>query len=826
MTVDETRIEALLEQMTLEEQVRLLAGATAWTTEPIERLGIPAIKVSDGPNGARGGGALIGGVPAACFPVGIALAATWNTALVEQVGQALGEEALTKGARVLLAPTVNIHRTPVNGRNFECYSEDPHLSARMAVAYINGVQSKGVGATVKHFICNDSEFQRNTISSEIDERTLREIYLPPFEAAVKEAGTWALMSSYNRVNGAYVSDRPDLINELLKGEWSWDGLVMSDWFALKSTAEAVNGGTDLEMPGPSNVRGQKLLDAVEAGEVAPETVRESARRILRLIARVGAFEDPAIPEERAVDRPEHRAVARRAAAEGIVLLKNDGLLPLEPAQLESLAMIGPNARTAQIMGGGSAQVNAHYRVSPFEGVAARFGDQVELSYAEGCTNFKLLPELKSDGGFTLDYFNDAEFSGAPVYSASSAMSEQMWFAPVPGVDMERFAVRMSGSFTPGESGVYHFSLVSAGLSRLLVDGELLIDNWEARAPGEHYFGFGSTEALGAIELQAGRPYALTVEYGRGPAQQFAALRVGCVPPIDDQAIEKAVAVAREADVAVVCVGLTGEWESEGYDRKTLALAGRQDELVARVAAANPRTVVVLQTGSPVVMPWLSEVAAVIQAWFPGQECGNAIADVLSGALNPSGRLPQTFPARLEDHPAVFNYPGENGRVRYGEGIFVGYRAYERRKLAPLFPFGFGLSYTSFRVDNLRLSAESIGPDEELTATVEVSNTGERAGQHVVQLYVRHAGARVARPEQELKGFAKVELAPGETKTVALKLRWRDLAYFDDGRTAWVAEAGSYEVRAGSSSQDISATASFTLSAEREEPVRRGLLAAM
>jgi beta-glucosidase len=826
MTVDEGRIEALLEQLTLEEQAALLAGASTWTTAPVERLGIPAIKVSDGPNGARGGGALIGGVPAACFPVGIALAATWNTALVEQVGQALGEEALTKGARVLLAPTVNIHRTPLNGRNFECYSEDPCLSARMAVAYINGVQRKGVAATVKHFIANDSEFERNTISSEVDERTLREIYLPPFEAAVKEAGSWALMSSYNRVNGAYVNDRPDLINELLKGEWGFDGVVMSDWFATHSTAPAMNGGLDLEMPGPTQFRGQKLVEAVRAGEVPAEAVRESARRILRLIARVGAFEDPSIPEEQAVDRPEHRAVARRAAAEAIVLLKNDGLLPLDAPQLEKVAVIGPNAKTAQIMGGGSAQVNAHYRVTPFDGVAAALGEQVELSYAEGCTNHKLLPLLEPEGGLSIEYFNGPELAGEPVHTATTAMAEQMWFAPVPGVDMMRFGARLRGSFTPAVSGVHQFSLVSAGLSRLLIDGAPLIDNWEARKPGEHYFGFGSGEAMGAIELRAGQRYELTVEYARGGGPPFSALRLGHLPPQDPQAIERAVALAAEADVAIVCVGLTGEWESEGHDRTTLTLAGRQDELVARVAAANPRTVVVLQTGSPVTMPWLDNVAAVIQAWFPGQECGNAIADVLSGAHNPSGRLPQTFPARLEDHPALGNYPGENGRVRYGEGIFVGYRAYERRQLAPLFPFGYGLSYTSFAYGEPRLSAEAIGPDEELIVSVEVTNSGARAGQEVVQLYVRPEQARVARPEQELKGFAKLELAPGETKSVELRLGWRDLAYFDDERHAWVAEAGAYEVRVGASSQAIRGSARFTLSAERAEPTRQGLLAAM
>lgn len=812
--MNETQIDALLAAMTLEEQVALLAGATSWTTVPIERLGIPTLKVSDGPNGARGAGDLSGGVPAACFPVGIALASSWNPDLVEQVGRAIGEEALTKGARVLLAPTVNIHRTPLNGRNFECYSEDPYLSARTAVAYIDGVQSAGVGATVKHFVCNDSEFERNTISVELDERTLREIYLPPFEAAVKEAGVWAVMSSYNRVHGTYVGERADLLRTILKEEWGFDGLVMSDWFATQSTAEALNGGLDLEMPGPTKFRGEQLVAAVREGAVPAEQVADAARRLLRLLVRTGMFEDPTIPAERAVNRPEHRALARRAAAEGIVLLKNDGVLPLDADRLTKVAVIGPNAREARIMGGGSAQVNAHYRVSPLEGITAQLGERVELGYAQGCANHRLLPKLRADG-LTIDYFNAPDLSGAPAVSAP-ASAELLWFEPVAGVDMKGFSARMRGTLTPEASGAHRFSLVSAGFSRLFVDGELVVENWDARRPGELYFGFGSLEAFGTALLEAGRAYELTVEYARGDAAQFVGLRVGHLAPADDP-IAEAVALAAASDVAIVCVGLTEEWESEGYDRQHMDLVGRQNELVARVAAANPRTVVVLQTGSPVTMPWLANVAAVLQAWYPGQECGNAVADVLTGAVNPSGRLPQTFPARLEDHPAIFNYPGEGGRVRYGEGIFVGYRAYERRKLAPLFPFGHGRSYTSFAYGELAASPESTDLAEPVRVAVEVRNTGERAGREVVQLYVRDVAASVARPEKELKAFANVELAPGERKRVELELGWRAFAFFDDSRGAWVVEAGEFELLVGGSSAEIAARTRITVTRERVEP---------
>ncbi|MCL4301206.1 MAG: glycoside hydrolase family 3 C-terminal domain-containing protein [Anaerolineae bacterium] len=814
----ETRLEILLQAMTLEEQVSLLAGASFWLTVPVERLGIPAIKVSDGPNGARGGGALVGGVPAACFPVGISLASTWNTGLVEQIGQALGEEAQSKGARVLLGPTVNIHRSTLNGRNFECYSEDPCLSAQIVVAYIKGVQSRGVAATVKHYVGNESEFQRMTISSEIDDRPLHEIYLLPFEAAVKEARVWAVMSGYNKVNGTYAGDHPQLLRGILKDEWGFDGVVMSDWFANHSPT-SVEAGLDLEMPGPARERGAKLVQAVRSGQVCPEAVQESARRVLRLIARVGAFDDPTIPDEQALDRPEHRALIRRAGAEGIVLLKNNGVLPLDKHALTTLAVIGPNAKTAQIMGGGSAQVNAHYRISPLEGITAQVGRNVEIGYEPGCTNYKYLPllpgrqlaSLEGEPGLSVEYFNNLDLSGPVVFRKQTLETELMWLDTVgPGVERANFSARLTTRFTPETSGEYHFSLVSAGLSRMFVNGHLVVDNWDAWQPGDSYFTFGSQEAIGVMKLQAGQPYDLTIEYSRQNAPTLAAVRVGMFQPLGDEAIERAVALAAAADVAVICAGLTGEWDSEGQDRPHMDLVGRQNELIARVAAANPRTVVVLQTGGPVTMPWLNQVAGVMQAWYPGQECGNAIADVLFGEVNPSGKLPQTFPVRLEDNPAFINYPGENDRVRYGEGIFVGYRYYEKKRVEPLFPFGFGLSYTSFSYANLRLSTEAITPDGQLTVNVDVTNTGQRPGQEVVQLYVHDVTARLTRPPKELKSFAKVALAPAETKTVTLTLDRQALAYWDDAQQAWVAEAGEFEVLLGSSAQDIQAQARFRL----------------
>lgn len=813
-------IEKLLRQMTLEEKVSLLAGADMWHTVAIERLGIPALKMTDGPNGARGGGSLVSGVKAACFPAEILLASTWNTALVERVGQALGQEVKAKGAQVLLAPTVNIHRSPLSGRNFECFSEDPYLSARMTVAYITGLQSQDVGATVKHFICNDSEFQRNSISSEVGERALREIYLPPFKAAVQEAGTWAVMASYNKVNGTYSSDNSYTLTEILRKEWGFDGLVMSDWFGTQSTIASVNAGLDLEMPGPPVWLGQKLIQAVERGQVSEITIDEHVRRILQLLVKAGLFAHVHITPEQAINSPEHRALIREAAAEGMVLLRNEGeVLPLRRDQLKSLAIIGPNAKTARIMAGGSAQIDPHYAVTPFEGIVTKVGEQVTVGYELGCTNYKFLPLLdmnlvQAEGddahALTVSYFNNTDLSGSPVFTTQNATSELMWFSQFPeGVNRHHFSARFTGYFTPSETGPYTFGLASAGLSRLLIDGHEVIDNWARQTPGEAYLGMGSSEETYTATLNAGQQYTLTIEYRVGNAL-ITAVRLGCQPPMPADALERAVKLAASSDVALVFVGLSSEWESEGFDRPDMDLVGKQNELVERVAAANKNTIVILNTGSPITMPWLDKVAAVLESWYPGQECGNAMADILFGDTTPSGKLSQTFPMRIEDNPAYINYPGENGKVHYGEGIFVGYRYYEKKKIVSLFPFGFGLSYTTFDYSPLRLNAQQMGPNDTLQVSVDITNTGKYTGKEIVQVYVRDVASSLHRPDKELKAFAKVQLEPGERQTVTLPLSRNALAYFDDLAHQWVAEAGEFEVLVGASSQDIRARASFML----------------
>lgn len=804
-----TRIEALVDEMTLEEQVSLLSGEDFWSLPAIERLNLPKLRVTDGPNGARGGGSLIGGVKSAAFPVGIALGATWNTELAREIGVALAEEVKSKGAHVSLAPTVNLHRSVTNGRNFECYSEDPFLTASMAVGVISGLQSQQVAATIKHFVGNESEIERTTISSEIDERTMRELYLIPFEWAVKKAGTWAIMSSYNKLNGTYTSENPWLLGQVLRIEWKYDGVVMSDWFGSHSTAPAVNAGLDLEMPGPARDRGQKLIDAVNAGEVSRDMVRERTLNILRLMERTGAIDDHSAWQERADDRPEHRALIRKIGAEAAVLLKNNGVLPLTGAG--KIAVIGPNARTAQIMGGGSAQLNPHYRVSPWDGLVSALGED-RLTYAAGATNHRFEPVIR--GPFTVDYFDNKTLSGEPVHTDAQDEAQAFWIGHVAAgkVDHLNFSARLFGSFAPETSGVHRVGVYSAGLTRVYVDGRLVADNWSGWQKGRTYFEEGSDEVVGEIAIEAGRSYPVVIEFATKDFTTLglAAFAAGIGKPLGDEAIAEAVAAAKAAETAIVFIGRNGEWDTEGSDLTNIALPGRQNDLVAAVAAANPRTVVVLQSGGPVEMPWLDQVAAVVSGWYPGQEAGNALADVLMGAAEPGGRLPQSFPVRWADNPAHSQdreiYPGLAGKVRYEEGLFIGYRHYDRLGIAPLYPFGFGLSYTSFALSEVSVDASGFEADGCVRVSVDVTNTGTRSGSDVVQVYVHDVAASLPRPEKELKGFAKLALAAGEKRRVLIDLDARAFAFYSPGAQHWLVERGSFVIRVARHAADPGLTA--------------------
>jgi beta-glucosidase len=816
----QAELEALVDQMTLEEQVSLLAGEDFWSTPAIPRLDIGKLRVTDGPNGARGSGSLVGGVKSACFPCAIALGATWNVPLLGEIGAALAEEVKSKGAHMLLAPTINMHRSVTNGRNFECYSEDPLLAAELAAAYIAGLQREGIAATAKHYAGNESEIERTTMSSEIDERTLREVYLMPFEWAVKKAGTWGIMSSYNRLNGTFTSEHQWLLTTVPRVEWGYDGIVMSDWFGSHTTAATVNAGLDLEMPGPTRDRGDRLVAAVQGGEVKPQTVRESALRMLRLMDRTGALRDDRAFAERAEDRPEHRALIRRAGAEGAVLLKNNGALPLSAKG--RIAVIGPNARTAQIMGGGSAQLNAHYRVSPWDGLVAALGEE-RLSHAPGCTNHRFEPVIR--GSFRAEFFDNRQFAGEPVVETHDD-AVAFWAGRIGGgrIDAGNFSARLAGSYTAEASGTHRVGIHSAGFSRIYVDGNLVADAWTDWEKGRTFFEQGCDEVVGTIELEAGRSYEIMIEFANRPGAEmnFAAFSAGIGLPLGDDAIAEAVALAREAEMAIICVGRNGEWDTEGSDLMDIALPGRQDELVSAVARANPNTIVVLQTGGPVEMPWLDDVATVLEAWYPGQEAGNAIADVLTGAAEPSGRLPQSFPAKWSDNPAHSQdpeiYPGLDGKVRYAEGVFIGYRHYDRHGIAPLFPFGFGLGYTTFALSDLAVSDERFEAEGRLDVAVTLTNTGSRAGAAVVQLYVGDHAASVERPEKELKAFEKVALAAGERAQVSFSLDARAFAFYSVEAGTWLVEPGDFTIRAGLSSADLPLEARVNRATALELPV--------
>jgi beta-glucosidase len=807
-----SRIDELLQQMTLDEKISMLAGADLWHSVGVERLGIPVFKVTDGPNGARGawGGM---GAPSVATPVGIALGATWNPELVEKVGNVLADEVKAKGAHILLAPTVNIHRTPIAGRNFECFSEDPYLSGMIASAYIKGLQDKGVGACIKHFVANDQEYERFSMSSEIDERTLREIYLEPFRIAIRNSKPWAVMSGYNRVNGIYACENKHTLLDILKGEWGFEGIVMSDWNGTYDV-DVPAGGLDLEMPGPGRwMSAAHVKAALTKGTLAAQALDDKVRRLLGVIEQAGLFKEPTLQAERAEDKPEHRAIIREAAQEAIVLLKNDGILPLK--KVKSIAVIGPHSAREQILGGGSSSVTPHYAVSPFEGIKTN-NKNIKVESAPGGFIHKNLPPpapetlFTSDerAGLSLSLFDNTDFSGEPAYSEATTRVQYGWYeSTVPNVNQEAFSLRMEGFFMPQESGTHTFAINAIGKARLFIDDKLAIDHWAESESGR--------QKTVELQLNAGKGYSVRVEYVWEGNPRWRSLSFGHMPPHAPDLIAEAVELASRSDVVILVAGLNGEWESEGFDRVDMKLPGAQNELIERVVQANKNTIVVLNAGSPLEMPWIEKVPAVLQLWYDSQEQGNALSDVLMGTVSPSGKLPTTFPVRLEDNPAYINYPGENGKVRYGEGIFVGYRYYDKKALAPLFPFGHGLTYTTFEYSDLRLSATSIFSDGSVQVRVDIKNTGKVTAKEVAQLYVRPLNTIVTRPNKELKAFEKVELKPNETKTVTFNLDRESFWYFDVVENKWTVQPGEFEILAGSSSSDIRLSGNL-----RIEPAQR------
>ena len=666
-------LETIIAEMTLEEKAALCTGATSWTTTPVERLGVPEILVADGPHGIRRTPDInslgLMGLPATGFPTASLLSATWNPELVWELGQTLAEEAISLKVDVILGPGVNMKRSPLCGRNFEYLSEDPYLAGEMAAALINGIQSKGVGTSMKHFAVNNQEYERFRLNALIDERALREIYLPAFETAVKQAKPWTVMCAYNKINGNYCSENHYLLTDILKDEWGFEGFVVSDWGAVHDRVESLRGGLDLEMPGPKKRRTQAVVDAVRSGELDEAVLDETARRILKVV-----FKAAQTPKGDGYDQAAHHSLARKLAAEGMVLLKNNGILPLQDSG--SIAVIGRSAMQAHFQGGGSSRINATQVDVPFNELRNLLPN-TELTYCEG-------------------YPENADFR--------------------------------------------------------------------------------------------------------------------------QELIDEAVSLAGVADVVLLYIALPGFIESEGYDRPNIDLTEQQVALIQAVSAVQPKTVVVLNNGSAVAMSaWIDGVAAVLEAWLMGQAGGGAIADILTGKIVPSGKLSETFPLKTVDAPAHINYPGENGEVRYGEGIFIGYRYYEAKAMPVLFPFGYGLSYTTFEYSNPKLSAATCKDVDGLSVSVDVTNTGSVAGKEIVQVYVRDRSSALVRPEKELKRFVKIELQPGETKTATFQLDFRAFAYYHPAYKQWITEDGEMDILIGASSADIRCVETVTLQSTLQLP---------
>lgn len=789
-TADE-RVEQLLSQLTLDEKMSLVSG-TGFDTVGVPRLGVPGLHMTDGPIGVRYGGATR-------FAAGVALAASFDPQLVERVGQALGREAKAHGKNVLLAPCVNIHRTPRGGRNFESFGEDPYLTARTATAYISGLQSERVIATVKHFAANNQETERTSVNVVLDERTLNEIYFPAFEAAVKQANVMAFMCSYNRLNGTYACENPYLLQDRLT-KWGFHGLVMSDWSATHSVAPAIKAGLHLEMPNGTFFSKANLQQSLKNGDIAATDLDEMVRRQLHVIVHMGWLDKPL--DSGALDTPAHRALNRETARSSFVLLKNEGnLLPLDRDRLKRLAVIGPRAALVDA-GGGSAQVQATYQVSLVKALQEQMGGKVVIDYAPGAfapeslepvPTSALLPPRGHEGksGLVGEYYDNEEFKGSPKLTRIDPTLDFHWElgSPVAELPVDHFSIVWRGQLVAPATGKYMVGLRSDDGSRLTVDSNRIIDNWGGHPP---------TLKTAEIELTAGVPKDLRIDYYEG----ILGASISLVWTKLDASLGRNVrAAAKAADAAIVMVGDSESDETEGNDRKGLLLPGNQVELINQVIAVNPRTVVIIGTGAPILMnPWLPKTASVLQAWFSGQESGHALVDVLFGDVSPSGKLPMTIAKREADYSDFGNFPGTQGEVRYAEGVFVGYRHFDTHHVAPEFPFGHGLSYTNFEYRNLVVSQPS--SDDHVKVHVDVKNAGKRRGAEVVQLYVHDYTTPVPRPEQELKAFAKVDLAPGEERTVQLELDSRSFAYFDVVRHGWAIENGNFEIRVGSSSRDI------------------------
>ncbi|MFU8853585.1 glycoside hydrolase family 3 protein [Micromonospora sp. SL1-18] len=793
------RAELLVQAMTLDEKILEVHGSRSSEhlryVAPVERLGIPAFLITNGPLGAGPGDRPVD-PPATALPAAIGLASSWDPHLARTYGKLMGEEVTHRGESLLEAPGVNIARVPHNGRNFEYLGEDPYLASRMVVPETQGIQEQGIIAEVKHYAANNHETGRNGINELIDQRTLREIYLPAFEAAVTEGDAGAVMCSYNRVNGPFACEDRHLLTEILRDDWGFKGFVQSDFGATHSTLPSVRAGLDLEMP-DGDYYAAPLKSAVEGGQVSEASLDQMLIRRFTQMFKMGLFDHPRtvtpIPAER------NGAIARAIGEQSAVLLKNDHhQLPLSAQSINSIAVVGQFAGAAHTGGGGSSHVTPLYTVDPVDGIKAHLKPDTTVNYEPGVETEPLPPvpssALNPPGqpdvhGLLGEYFTNRDLSGKP---ALTRVDDQVDFdygegSPAPGIPSDRFSVRWTGTLTAPTTGTYTVATTSDDGSRLFIDDSPVVDNW-----GNHE----SKTVAAPVPLAAG-PHTVRVEYydKTGPAS----IRFGWLPPGSSSALEKAADAARHSDIAIVMVG---ERSAEGSDRPSLSLPNNQDLLVQAVAAANPNTVVVVKSGGAVLMPWIDDVPAVLEAWYPGEEDGNVVANLLFGTANPSGKLSVTFPKEEGDYPANTpeQFPGVNGTAVYSEGLEVGYRWNTAHDVEPLFPFGYGLSYTTFAFKDLAVSPR-LTPNGQVNVAVNVTNTGSRTGSEVAQVYLSFP-PQAGEPPIQLKGFQKVTLRPGQTKHLTFHLNQRAFSIWNTKAAAWTTVDGTYTVRVGNSSGNL------------------------
>ncbi|GAB3291958.1 beta-glucosidase family protein [Parasphingorhabdus pacifica] len=808
MRTYDSAVEAALGQLDLDDKSRLLAGQDMWSLPALPKIGLDSLVMSDGPVGVRGV-RWTATDPSIALPSPTALAASWDVDLARRAGHLLAQEARRKGVHVVLAPTVNLHRSPLGGRHFECYSEDPHLTGRIGTGYVRGVQEGGVGTTVKHFVANDAETERFTVDNAVGTRALRELYLAPFETVVRQARPWGIMAAYNSVNGSTMTEHGHLLNEVLRGEWGFDGFVVSDWFAARDTVRAITGGLDVAMPGPRTVYGETLAQAVRAGEVDESVVDGAVRNVLRLAARVGVLTGvPAAVEPE--DRPPHiegRTLAREVARRSSVLVRNEcGILPLTRSTTHRLVVVGAAAQDPRILGGGSAEVFPDHIVSPLEGLREALPCGT-VTHAVGADPGGEL--VVADKGFDLRAVVRSA-DGRILAEEGLPNGSVQWHGDFPdGVDyQELHTVEVVGAFTPRETGRHRFGPKGLGGFRLVVAGTVLFDGIQrSESSGLFEAVFDAPVVRGHVELAAGERVDIslvhTVDKTAGPLPLDSVgfgLAHGEPQRDPDELIAEGVTAARKADTAVVVVATTERVESEGFDRSTLELPGRQDELVRQVAAANPRTVVVVNSGSPVEMPWRNDVAAILLSWFPGQEAGAALADVLLGDAEPAGRLPTSWPALLDEAPVTRVAP-ENGELAYEEGVFIGYRAWQLVDPTPAYCFGHGFGYTDWDYESVVY--EAAGESDLGSVIVRVRNIGDLTGREVVQVYLAvPENDVVERPARCLAGFASVEAAPGEAVEVTIALPRRVVEIWNEQTDDWRSVPGVYSAEVGRSLDDL------------------------